>query len=100
MNWPPVALANSQLYRAVLKEPKCRYPVGDGAKRVRAGVLGSSCRALVFFGWSLLLRPWRPPLPTVEWLRAHCDLHVWHTYGACREMSLPEGQAAIDAILC
>lgn len=26
--------------RAVRKEPKWRYPVGDGAKRVRAGVSG------------------------------------------------------------
>lgn len=31
---------------AVRSEPKCIYPVGDGAKRVRAGTVGNLCEAL------------------------------------------------------
>jgi hypothetical protein len=34
MNLPPVFLAKSQLNKAVLAPPICKYPVGDGAKRV------------------------------------------------------------------
>src|SRR5438132_11230054 len=35
-NFPPSLRANSQLNRAVRTPPMCRYPVGLGAKRVRA----------------------------------------------------------------
>src|SRR5229473_6605347 len=34
-NFPPSRRANSQLNKAVLAPPTCRYPVGDGAKRTR-----------------------------------------------------------------
>ncbi len=36
-----MALARRKLNSAVLREPKCRYPVGDGANLVLAGVVGS-----------------------------------------------------------
>lgn len=37
MKLPPVPLAKSQLNSAVLREPRCMYPVGEGANRVLAG---------------------------------------------------------------
>src|SRR5215467_14191906 len=37
MKTPFCFRANSQSNRAVLAPPTCRYPVGDGAKRTRAG---------------------------------------------------------------
>src|SRR5690349_9738954 len=36
---PPVCLANSQLNNAVRAPPTWRYPVGEGAKRTRGGVI-------------------------------------------------------------
>lgn len=39
--------------RAVRSEPRCRYPVGDGANRVRAGLDGSA--ALLFCSFADLL---------------------------------------------
>jgi hypothetical protein len=36
-NWPPVFLARRKLNSAVLNDPRCRNPVGEGANRVLAG---------------------------------------------------------------
>jgi hypothetical protein len=40
MNWPPVRFASRWLKRAVRREPRCRFPVGDGANRVLEGASG------------------------------------------------------------
>jgi hypothetical protein len=43
MNLPPIRRAKSQLKRAVLAPQTCRYPVGDGAKRVTTIVNLKNC---------------------------------------------------------
>lgn len=57
---PSVALATKLLNNAVLKEPRCRYPVGDGAKRVRIG-LSADCPRI--YRWFV-----SPPLTLVSLL--------------------------------
>ena len=56
-NCPPVALASRKLNKAVRKDPKCRAPVGDGAKRVLTGTSGRVCDG---FRWSCPVDITRP----------------------------------------
>lgn len=52
----------SQLKSAVLNDPRWRYPVGEGANRVLAGLSGSPWIFLSARGGSFFLSAWKPLL--------------------------------------